>query len=77
MKRALCNSAQALPSVCHFAQGHGLLQMEGAFDHLLKHGNDMERDVRFDVKCQNNSKGIHFRGRASEKEQEMPVKVKY
>lgn len=76
MKRALSNSAQALPSVCHFAQGHGLLQIGAAFDHLVKYAGDKERDVRFNVKTQINTKGIHIRGRAANKAQEWGVKVR-
>ncbi len=78
VKRALENSALPLPHNCHFAQGHGLLQVDGAFDHLTRHSSAAERDVRFVVTCHANSKGIHIRKCSSSdalEKQDVPVRV--
>ncbi|PNF43825.1 Tripeptidyl-peptidase 2 [Cryptotermes secundus] len=63
VKRALENTALYLDKVERFAQGHGLLQVEKAFEHLVAYHDQPERDVRFQVTCgASNSKGIHLRG---------------
>ncbi len=80
VRRALENSALPLPQNCQFAQGHGLLQVDGAFDHLTRHHAAAERDVRFVVTCNGASKGIHIRrclgnGDSVGGKQEIPVRV--
>ena len=75
VKRALANSAMPLPHLCEFAQGHGLLQIEAAFDHLIKNSSAMERNVRFAVTCNGGTKGIHLRGKSAMRQNEIPVKV--
>jgi tripeptidyl-peptidase-2 len=96
MKRALANSAKPLNHLCHYAQGHGLLQVrcwlghlpifidllafvflqvEAAFEQLMKNANCIERDVRFAVACDSNRKGIHLRGTDALKPIEIGVKV--
>ncbi len=77
VKRALENTGLHLPNNCHYAQGHGLLQVEHAFDHLTRHHTAVERDVRFVVTCNGGSKGIHIRycEPTACKRQEVSVKV--
>ena len=55
-------------------QGHGLLQVEGAFDYLSKFQDCQDRDIRFAVSCGNSSKGIHMRDFYEEKTREIPIK---
>jgi len=63
VKRALENTALCLDTVDSFVQGHGLLQVEKAFEHLSTYYDQPEREVRFQVICgPNSSKGIHLRG---------------
>lgn len=75
IKRSLMTSAKRLSHVCHFAQGHGLLQIEGAFEHLTQYHNSPDRDVRFSVTCSNSHKGIHLRDFYEDKAVEIPIKV--
>ncbi|TRY75766.1 hypothetical protein TCAL_12592 [Tigriopus californicus] len=74
VKRAIENTALVLKDRCPYAQGHGLLQVNEAYEVLKKYGEAKDRDVRFSVKC-NNSKGVHIRGKAAFKEQQVLVKV--
>lgn len=46
IKRALWNTATRLAHVDKFAQGNGLLNVEAAYDHLVKYNDRSERDVR-------------------------------
>lgn len=76
VKRALENTANFLENVDKFAQGHGLLQVEKAFDHLCTYQDQPERDVRFHVSCGvNNSKGIHLRWGMQERMKEFNINV--
>jgi len=78
VKRALQNSALHLADVCDYGQGHGLLQIGGAFEHLVQNSDSVERDVRFAVTCNGNSKGIYMRKAAGTRDwekTEVPVKV--
>lgn len=61
--------------VCHFAQGHGLLQVETAFEYLLAYKNEECVPVRFAVTCNSNAKGIHLRDCYEDKSVEVPIKV--
>lgn len=64
LKRALENSATKLPDVESYAQGHGLLQVEKSFDHLVTYCSCQERNVRFHVSCgPNNTKGVYLRNK--------------
>lgn len=47
IKRALWNSATKLQHVDRFAQGNGLLNVEAAYDNLVKYYNRSERDIRY------------------------------
>lgn len=62
MKRALENSAKFLNSVGAYNQGHGLLQVEKAFEHLVAYKDCPANLVRFGLSCgPQNSKGILLR----------------
>lgn len=64
VKRALENGAIKLPDVECYAQGHGLLQVEKSFEHLVANSESQERDVRFHISCgPNNTKGIYIRNK--------------
>ncbi|GLH08749.1 Tripeptidyl-peptidase 2 [Gryllus bimaculatus] len=76
VKRALENTALYLDSIDCFAQGHGLLQVEKAFEHLTQYHNQPERDVRLHVSCGvSNSKGIHLRGGLQDRPKDYTVNV--
>ena len=51
VKRALANTAVHLKDTCEFGQGHGLLNIEGAFSHLVAGKDSPSRDVQFAVSC--------------------------
>ncbi|XP_077513162.1 tripeptidyl-peptidase II isoform X1 [Amblyomma americanum] len=59
VRRALENTAQ--PTQDTFAMGHGLLQVDRAFEHLLQHGHGPEWQVRFRVSCGPNRRGLYLR----------------
>lgn len=48
IKRAVWNTATRLQHVDKFAQGNGLLNVEAAYDNLVKYHDRSERDVRYD-----------------------------
>lgn len=74
IKRSLENSAICLKDVEPFAQGCGLLNVEGAYKLLCDHSEAAERDVRFAVTCgKNNLKGIYFRRGFLDKSREVNV----
>ena len=76
VKRALANTAVPLENNCHFGQGNGLLNIESAFSYLEKSSSSAARDVQFAVTCGGGSdKGIHLRGVAALRSQEIPVKI--
>lgn len=59
VRRALENSA--LPNTDPFSMGHGLLQVDRAFEHLLQYGQGRERQVRFRVSCGPHRRGLYLR----------------
>lgn len=61
IKRILENTALFMDDVDLFAQGHGLLQIEKAFDYLLSYHSEMESVVRFQITSSNGHKGILHR----------------
>ncbi|XP_022914704.1 tripeptidyl-peptidase 2 isoform X2 [Onthophagus taurus] len=68
VKRALENSATKLDDVEPFAQGHGLLNVEKAFELLQMFKNAQERDVRFHITCSGvGAKGIYIRNKLNTK----------
>jgi tripeptidyl-peptidase-2 len=75
VKRAVEMTAQHLDSIDEFAQGHGLLQVERAFEHLVSYHEEVERDVRFHVTCGISSKGVHLRGGLQEHPKEVNINI--
>ncbi len=65
VRRALQQTAQVLDGVDVFTQGHGLIQVDRAFDHLVAYHEQQERDVYFHVTVSNPGgqtlKGIYMR----------------
>ncbi|XP_017836992.1 tripeptidyl-peptidase 2 [Drosophila busckii] len=62
IKRAISVTATKLGYVDPFAQGHGLLNVEKAFDHLLEHRQATDNMLRYSVRVgANQAKGIHLR----------------
>ena len=78
IKRALEQTAIWLDGVEVFAQGHGLIQVDRAFDHLVAYHNQQERDVRFHVTVANSGpsmKGIYMRDTLTSKPKEFSITV--
>lgn len=76
IKRALWNTATKLDHVDQFAQGNGLLNVERAYENLVKFYDRTERDVRFEVSVDTqNAKGIHLRRGPLTKPEEFSVTV--
>nr|CAH0110775.1 unnamed protein product [Daphnia galeata] len=78
IKRALEQTAVFLDGVEVFAQGHGLIQVDRAFDHLVAYHNQQERDVRFHVTVANSGpimKGIYMRDMPTSKSKEFAISV--
>lgn len=61
IKRAIENTALRIDSFDSFSMGHGLLQVEKAFEHLDKHFNCLETDVHFNISCGSGMQGIYLR----------------
>jgi len=66
IKRAMENTALYNDRIDHFSQGHGLLQVEKAFDYLTQYYTEPESYVKFIVSCgiqgcNQLGKGIHIR----------------
>ena len=75
VKRSVTASAKKLNHVCHYAQGHGLLQVEKAFEHMLQFKDAVDKKVRYVVACNGHSKGIHLRDFYEDKTYVVPIKV--
>lgn len=78
VKRALEQTAVLLDEVEVFAQGHGLIQVDRAFDHLVAYHNQVERDVRFHITVSNSGptmKGIYMRDISTSKPKEFAITV--
>ncbi|XP_042212595.1 tripeptidyl-peptidase 2-like isoform X1 [Homarus americanus] len=75
VRRSIQNTALNL-DVDVFAQGHGIIQVDRAVDHLLEHSNGVEDTVRFMVECgSDRRKGIHLRNWKADKPIDMSVVV--
>lgn len=70
-------TAHFMEHVQVFAQGHGLLQVDRAFEHLVAHHTAQERDVRFQVTVANGliNKGIYLRDADTSRSKEFNVTV--
>ncbi|CAL8107213.1 unnamed protein product [Orchesella dallaii] len=83
VRKALETSAQKLPNVESFAQGHGLIQVEKAFDALEKLSKLPDKNVRFNVTVSAGSgsgfgwpmKGIYIREPVIEKPKEYSISI--
>ncbi|XP_067127626.1 tripeptidyl-peptidase 2 [Centruroides vittatus] len=61
IRRAIENTALKIESFDSFSMGHGLLQVEKAFEHLEKFSNCLENDIRFNITCGSGMNGIYLR----------------
>ncbi|XP_076356359.1 tripeptidyl-peptidase II isoform X2 [Tachypleus tridentatus] len=61
IRRAIENTALKVDSWDAFSMGHGLLQVEKAFDHIVDNAGNIERDIRFHIECNNKYGGIYLR----------------
>uniref|UniRef100_T1GG06 Tripeptidyl-peptidase II first Ig-like domain-containing protein n=1 Tax=Megaselia scalaris TaxID=36166 RepID=T1GG06_MEGSC len=75
IKRAISETATKLDYVDQFAQGNGLLNVEKAFDHLVKYANEQENMIRFRVDCGKGKKGIHIRSGQLKKPHDYTVQI--
>ncbi|XP_076034964.1 tripeptidyl-peptidase II isoform X2 [Oratosquilla oratoria] len=76
IRRAIQNTALPLMNVDMFAQGHGLIQVEKALEHLTQQADCLEDKIRFVVECGGmRSKGIHIRNWLADGPRDVPVTV--
>ncbi|CAH3020619.1 unnamed protein product [Porites evermanni] len=61
IRRALENTALQLEGLDKLTQGHGLLQVDKAYDYCCEYSSSPERDVRFQVSCSEGQRGIYLR----------------
>ncbi|GFY42745.1 tripeptidyl-peptidase 2 [Trichonephila inaurata madagascariensis] len=60
VRRAIENTALKVSTWEAFSMGHGLIQVDKAFDHLVNYSKSIERSIRFQVTC-NQKSGIYLR----------------
>ncbi|GFT82599.1 tripeptidyl-peptidase 2 [Nephila pilipes] len=60
VRRAIENTALKVSTWEAFSMGHGLIQVDKAFDHLINYSKCIERSIRFQVTC-NQKNGIYLR----------------
>ncbi|KAG1676696.1 Tripeptidyl-peptidase 2 [Nymphon striatum] len=61
IRRSMENTAVTVPNMDIFGQGHGLLQIDRAFQHHTQYADSPERDVRFQITCSGGNRGIYLR----------------
>lgn len=61
VKRAIENTAMKVNSYDAFSMGHGLLQVDQAFDHLLQYSQSIERNIKFLITTSDQKNGIYLR----------------
>ncbi|CAM1330735.1 TPP2 (predicted), partial [Pycnogonum litorale] len=61
VRRSLETTANEIPNMDVFGQGHGLLQIDRAFDHIRQSCECVERDVRFQITCSGGNRGVYLR----------------
>ncbi|XP_023932445.1 tripeptidyl-peptidase 2 [Lingula anatina] len=61
VRRAIENTAQHIESMERFAQGHGMLQVDAAFEHLLQHASCCTRRMKFTVTGPSGTRGVYLR----------------
>uniref|UniRef100_A0A0A9YF50 Tripeptidyl-peptidase 2 n=2 Tax=Lygus hesperus TaxID=30085 RepID=A0A0A9YF50_LYGHE len=76
VKRALENTALPLPDGDYFAQGHGLLQVEKAFDYLVTYSQSPDNQVRFNINVNGSKdKGIYMRSGLQNKPKDFSINI--
>lgn len=61
IRRALENTALDVEGLDRLTQGHGLLQVDKAFDFCSEFSSVPERDLRFQISCLGGKRGIYLR----------------
>ncbi len=62
IRRAIVNTAKQIPNVERFAQGHGVLQIDSAFDYLEANKKSKDHDLRFVVTNRSQGgRGVYLR----------------
>ncbi|KAL5005334.1 hypothetical protein ScPMuIL_018790 [Solemya velum] len=61
VRRALENTAKKIDGVEMFSQGHGLIQVERAYEFLMRYQDQKGNHVKFSVTCTANKRGIYLR----------------
>ena len=62
IKRAIVNTAKQIPNVERFAQGHGVLQIDKAFDYLVTNKKSKDHDLRFVIANRSQGgRGVYLR----------------
>jgi len=61
IRRALENTALHVEGLDRLTQGHGLLQVDKAFEFCSEFSSVPERDVRFQISCSGGKRGIYLR----------------
>ncbi len=61
IRRALENTAEMVPDVEVFTQGHGLLQIDRAFEYAKEFAEYADQDVRFEVSVSGGGRGVYLR----------------
>ncbi|KAK2181249.1 hypothetical protein NP493_405g05002 [Ridgeia piscesae] len=61
VQRALENTALNIDTVEKFALGHGLIQVDKAYEYLVEHADVQEQRVKFGINCGNGNRGIYLR----------------
>ncbi|KAJ8310382.1 hypothetical protein KUTeg_012247 [Tegillarca granosa] len=61
VKRALENTAQNVDNIEVFALGHGIVQVEKAYEFLSSHCDSQENKVEFSISILDGSRGIYLR----------------
>lgn len=61
VRRSIENTALKVPSYDVFAMGHGVIQIEKAYEHLSTYTDQVDRDVRFAINVDEEMKGVILR----------------
>lgn len=61
VRRSIENTALKVPTYDVFAMGYGLIQVEKAFEHLSTYTDQIDRDVRFEIKVDQGMNGVVLR----------------
>lgn len=61
VKRALFNTAVPMPGQSPWAQGHGMIQIDAAYEHLVNYEDDALRDLYFTMRGPAGERGVYLR----------------